>query len=91
MRIAIPLTAVVVSALALAGCHSRRSSYAPGPAPASPPTAAAISNTICPVMGRPVDPSIPTSVYRGRVIGFCCRACKPMFDANPEAYAGNIR
>jgi YHS domain-containing protein len=43
------------------------------------------------MVGNPVDPSVPTSVYRGRVIGFCCPACKPRFDANPEAYAANIR
>lgn len=90
MRFAVSL-ATVVGALALAACSSGGGTYAPSPAPAPQPTAAGISNTICPVMGRPVNPSVPTSVYQGRVIGFCCRACKPMFDADPSAYAGNIR
>lgn len=91
MRNAFPLTVAVVGILTLAGCHSKRTTYAQGPAQPPPSAVAAASNTICPVMGRPVDPSVPTSMYQGRVIGFCCRACKPMFDANPDAYAGNIR
>ena len=91
MKIAVSVTIAVAGALALAGCSSGGGNYAAAPAPPRQSNAAAISNTICPVMGRPVDPSVPTRTYNGRVIGFCCRGCPPMWDANPEGYAGNIR
>ena len=91
MRIAVSLSMTVAGVLALAGCSSGNGNYAAAPSPAPRATSAGISNTICPVMGRPVDPSVPTRTYKGRVIGFCCRGCPPMWDANPESYAGNIR
>jgi YHS domain-containing protein len=53
--------------------------------------AAVASNKFCPISGQPVDPSVPTSMYQGRVIGFCCAGCKAEFDANPAAYAAKIR
>ena len=57
------------------------------------PTApvAVASNKFCPISGDLVNPSVPTSMYQGRVIGFCCAGCKAEFDANPEAYAAKIR
>ncbi len=88
-RTALSILAVIALGVAASACSSGAGYSAP-PAPARP-VAAAPSNTTCPVMGRPIDPSVPTSVYRGQVIGFCCAGCKPTFDANPEAYAGNIR
>jgi hypothetical protein len=47
-------------------------------------------NATCPVLlGNPVDPSV-TSVFEGRVVGFCCRICKAKFDADPAKYAKNL-
>lgn len=45
-------------------------------------------NTICPVCGFEVEPSLPTSTYHGKVIGFGCRAnrCKEKFDADPDRF-----
>ena len=45
-------------------------------------------NTICPVCGFEVDPTLPTSTYHGLVVGFGCRPnrCKEKFDAEPERY-----
>jgi len=42
----------------------------------------------CPVTGEPVsDPSkAAKSEYKGKTYYFCCPACKPKFDANPEQY-----
>ena len=59
-------------------------------AQSAPAPMARVCNTICPVMDRPVDPSIPTSVYRGKTVGFCCMGCKPRFDTNPEMYASKL-
>ena len=46
----------------------------------------------CPVMGHDfvVTESTPRSEYNGRFYVFCCPACKPRFDANPNEFlAGN--
>lgn len=43
----------------------------------------------CPVMGDEftVKKDTPRSEHKGRHYVFCCPACKPKFDANPEKYA----
>ena len=56
----------------------------PNSAPMAP------SNALCPVMGQPIDPSVATSLYKGKVVGFCCAGCKPAFDASPDAYASKL-
>jgi len=62
------------------------------PSQGTPPAPVAVaSNQFCPISGQPIDPSVPTSMYQGRVIGFCCAGCKAEFDANPAAYAAKIR
>jgi YHS domain-containing protein len=42
----------------------------------------------CPVMGDDftVTEDTPRSEYQGRHYVFCCPACKPQFDANPQRY-----
>lgn len=48
-------------------------------------------NTNCPVTGAPVAANTPyTTVYNGEVIGFCCPACLPAFNADPQKYYTNI-
>ncbi len=49
-----------------------------------------IWNTICPVMGNPVDPKAPTIEYKGKLIGFCCDGCDDKFKAEPEKYLKNL-
>jgi len=60
------------------------------PAPAAPPVAATPSgppvNTVCAICAMPVDPKIPTAVYKGKVIGFGCRMCPPKFAKEPDRY-----
>lgn len=44
---------------------------------------------ICAVMQHEigvVDADTPKSVYKGKTYYFCCAACKPTFDKNPEKY-----
>ena len=60
-------------------------------APAAPAAAAAAPyNATCPVMlGNAVDPSI-TTVWQGKVVGFCSETCRAKFLKNPEKYAKNL-
>ncbi len=51
-----------------------------------PPAAAGTVNTICPICGMEVDPSIPPATYQGRQVGFGCRACPPIFARDPDRY-----
>lgn len=42
----------------------------------------------CPVMGGvfTIDKDTPHSEYKGKHVYFCCPACKPKFDKEPEKY-----
>ena len=52
------------------------------------PAQPAVQEVRCPVTGEVVkDPaSAAKSEYKGRTYYFCCPACKPKFDADPEKY-----
>ena len=72
---------------------------AEGPAPASikggaPPAASSDalkpSNTCCPVTGKPLDPDVAI-VYKGKVIGFCCKHCLAQFLEDPAKFEANIK
>jgi hypothetical protein len=48
-------------------------------------------NKMCPVMpDHKVDVEV-TVLYKGKVIGLCCTACQKKWNANPGAYAANIK
>lgn len=47
-------------------------------------------NTICPVLGRPVNPKLKPIVYNGKAYGFCCKVCAPRFQENPEKFMGKL-
>lgn len=53
------------------------------PVPNSP---GATVNTLCPICGMKVDPSIRPAQYRGALVGFGCRACPPKFAREPDRY-----
>ena len=47
-----------------------------------------VNNTICPVMGKPVDMKNPVTVeYNGKIYNLCCGMCPAAFKANPEKYS----
>jgi YHS domain-containing protein len=50
---------------------------------------AAIEQKTCPVMGGATDKNIFT-VYKGKKVYFCCPACKPVFEKNPEKYIDKL-
>ncbi len=61
------------------------------PAPAAAPVAADLKpiNTVCPVSGKPIDPT-KLVVYKGQVVAMCCEHCAEAFLADPEKYASKI-
>jgi YHS domain-containing protein/uncharacterized membrane protein len=46
-------------------------------------TNAAPINTVCPISGKPIDPS-KTVLYQGKLLAFCCDDCKAKFQADPK-------
>ncbi len=66
---------------------------APPPAGTPAPSAADLLkpvNTICPVAGTPIVEGFAI-VYKGKVVGFCCRHCIGKFLEEPEKYEGKIQ
>ena len=51
--------------------------------------AAAGEQTICPVMGNPIDKSVFVE-YKGKKVYFCCPDCKAKFNADPEKYIAKL-
>ncbi len=47
-------------------------------------------NTVCPVMGKKVNPKIKLEVYNGKAYGFCCAGCDAKFSKDPEKYSKNL-
>lgn len=48
--------------------------------------AATVVNTLCALCGMPVDPSIKPADYNGKLVGFGCPACPPIFAKEPDRY-----
>ncbi|MBN2121208.1 MAG: YHS domain-containing protein [Candidatus Omnitrophica bacterium] len=50
-----------------------------------------VANEICPVLGGKVSKDTPfTTVYEGKVIGFCCASCKEAFKKDLGKYIGKL-
>lgn len=50
-----------------------------------------VINSACPVTGEKISKDTKiTTEYNGKTIGFCCSACKPAFEKNPEKYMDKI-
>ena len=63
----------------------------PPPADAKATSAAAKPiNTVCPVSGKPVDPT-KTLTHEGKVVGFCCENCPKAFQKEPAKFAAKIK
>jgi YHS domain-containing protein len=66
-----------------------------GPAPAQPAgavrttTDSTTPQTICPVMGNPIDPAVFVE-YKGKKVYFCCRGCDQKFQEDPEKYLAKL-
>jgi YHS domain-containing protein len=51
--------------------------------------AAAGEQTICPVMGNPIDKDVFVE-YEGKKVYFCCPDCKAKFNADSEKYIAKL-
>ena len=51
--------------------------------------AASIEQTVCPVMGQPINKELFTE-YEGKKVYFCCPGCKEKFEADPEQYVAKL-
>jgi YHS domain-containing protein len=49
----------------------------------------ATEQTICPVMGGPIDKNIFVE-YKGKKVYFCCPSCKGQFEKDPEKYLSKL-
>jgi YHS domain-containing protein len=59
------------------------------PLAAAEPPASKPINDKCPVSDKAVDPT-KTSVYEGKLVGFCCADCKATFDKDPKPYLAKL-
>ena len=82
-------TALVYSADTKTGAKKPVATTQPTTRPTTRPVAI---NKFCAVdRENPVDDTVPTVIYKGKVIGFCCDDCPPKFKKNPELYMKDLK
>ena len=58
---------------------------------AAPSTQPAPINKMCAIETKnAIDPTV-TVMYKGKVIGFCCKDCIPEFQKDPEKYMKDLK
>lgn len=91
------MSAVVVLGLAgamVVGADKPAAKEKSGSAATTKPTTkpAVAVNKFCPIeRENPVDATVPTVTYKGKVIGFCCDDCPATFKKNPEKYMKDLK
>lgn len=50
----------------------------------------AAEQTICPVMGAPINKNLYGD-HKGERVYFCCMACPPQFEKNPQKYINKMK
>jgi len=81
----------------LAGCSKSETKQAQTASEQQAPTGASVAEkvdtdtpqTVCPVMGGPINRGIYVD-YRGKRIYFCCNACVRAFKKNPTKYVARL-
>jgi YHS domain-containing protein len=74
------------------GCKKQTSQPLTPPSSANSVTKAEPASgeqTMCPVMGGPIDKKVFVE-YLGKKVYFCCAACKGDFNKNPEQYISKL-
>jgi YHS domain-containing protein len=51
--------------------------------------AASLEQTVCPVMGQPINKDLFVE-YQGKKVYFCCPGCEEKFKAEPEKYVAKL-
>lgn len=77
---------LLIGLAALQGCKKKS---APATLPKTGTVAAAVEQTICPVLASPIDKNIFTE-YKGKKVYFCCTECKQAFEMDPEKYIAKL-
>lgn len=62
---------------------------APAPTPKPSPAKGPV-NSKCPVSGEPIDANV-TLEYEGKLVAFCCEACRDEFKATPAKFAEKLK
>jgi len=57
--------------------------------PAKEAVAAAVEQTICPIMNKPIDKNIFVE-YKGKKVYFCCQGCVAEFNKDPEKWVKDL-
>ena len=94
MQVAIAALLIGVLMIGFAGCKDDSAAEAPeSPADkigeVAGGAASTVSQTTCPVMGKPINESIYTE-YKGQKVYFCCPPCVDKFKADPEKYVKDL-
>ena len=69
--------------------HAAMTAEPAAPAETKEVAAAAIEQTVCPVMVKAINKNVFIE-YKGKKVYFCCAACKPKFKADPEKYIAKL-
>lgn len=79
--------ALLATAAVVMAADKPRRGPATRPSAAATQAAAKPVNKYCAVEGKDheIDPKV-TVIYKGKVIGFCCRDCVEEFEKDPEKY-----
>jgi len=85
------LSVLAVGLVALSGCKKSKTSTTPTSTvpKAADVTAAVTEQSVCPIMGRPINKNI-YSVYNGKKVYFCCQGCVTKFEVEPEKYLDKL-
>ena len=93
MQITIAALLIGVLAVGFIGCKDKSAETSTNPAGEAQKTAAAVASTVsqttCPVMGKPIDKSV-FKEYQGQKVYFCCPGCIEKFKADPEKYTKDL-
>jgi YHS domain-containing protein len=88
----VSLSALVIIGVVFAGGCKKQASPSPSAVDSvsqTQPAAAAAEQTICPVMGGPINKDV-FAEYQGKKVYFCCEQCKADFEKNPEKYLAKL-
>ncbi len=85
-RVLLLVSLLLAGLIVLNGC---KKSEPAAPAETKEVAAAAIEQTVCPVMGGAINKSMFTE-YKGKKVYFCCAGCKGKFEKDPEKYLDKL-
>ena len=93
MKIRILLSIVFIGFIAvvfISGCEKKQPTASEDQSnPTATVTDEVIEQTICPVMGNPINKDVFVE-YKGKKVYFCCPGCEDDFNKDPEKYISKL-